>query len=78
MFSNYPGIKLYGVLGEKRKATEKEISRLNRRMKITNELKGNTYLWEKMEYVREVNFTRAEKINIEKMTKKSKAICLLK
>lgn len=68
VFSNYPGIKLYGVLGEKRRATQKEINRLNRRMKITNGLKGNTYLWKKMEYVREINFTRAEKINIGKMT----------
>lgn len=68
VFSDYPGIKLYGVLGEKRRATQKEINRLNRRMKITNGLKGNTYLWKKMEYVREINFTRAEKINIGKMT----------
>ena len=67
-FSDYPAIKLYGVLGEKRKATEKEISRLNRRMKITNGLKGNTYLWKKMEFVREIKFTRTEKVNLGKMT----------
>ena len=69
-FSDYPAMKLYGVLGQKRKATEKEISRLNRRMRITNGLKGNTYLWKKMEYVREIKFTKAEKINIGKMTEK--------
>jgi hypothetical protein len=67
-FSDFPAIKLYGELGEKRKATEKEISRLNRRMKITNGLKGNTYLWKKMEFVREIKFTKAEKINFGKMT----------
>ncbi|MFD2034662.1 hypothetical protein ACFSKL_07680 [Belliella marina] len=67
-FSDYPAIKLYGVLGEKRQATEKEIARLNRRMKITNGLKGNTYLWKKMEYVREIIFTKAEKVNLGKMT----------
>lgn len=70
VFSDYPAIKLYGVLGIKRKATEKEISRLNRRMKVTNGLKGNTYLWKEMEYVREIKFTKAEKINIGKMTDK--------
>src|SRR5680860_1325417 len=43
--TDYPAKKLYGELGEKRKATEREISRLNRRMKITKGLKGNTYLW---------------------------------
>lgn len=67
-FSDFPAVKLYGELGVKRKATEKEINRLNRRMKITNGLKGNTYLWKKMEFVREIRFTKAEKINLGKMT----------
>ena len=67
-FSDYPAIKLYGELGERRKATEKEISRLNRRMKTTKGLKGNKYLWGKMESVRVIIFTKAEKINLGKMT----------
>ena len=67
-FTDFPAIKLYGVLGEKRKATESELNRLNRRMKITNGLKGNTYLWKKMEFIREIKFTKAEKINLGKMT----------
>ncbi len=67
-FSNYPAVKLYGVLGEKRKATEKELKRLNRRMKTTKLLKGNTYLWKHMENVRELRFDRAEKINLGRMT----------
>lgn len=67
-FTDYPAIKLYGELGEKRKATEKEIARLNRRMKITKGLKGNRYLWGKMENVRDIKFTKAEKINLGKMT----------
>ncbi len=67
-FGNYPAIKLYGQLGERRKATEKETNRLNRRMKITKGLKGNNYLWGKMEFVRDIVFTKAEKINLGKMT----------
>jgi len=67
-FSDFPAMKLYGELGEKRKATEREIKRLNRRMKATNGLKGNKYLWGKMEFVREIKFTKAEKINLGKMT----------
>jgi len=67
-FTDNPAIKLYGKLGNRRKATEKEISRLNRRMKATNGLKGNTYLWKSMEFVREVEFVKAEKINLGKMT----------
>lgn len=69
-FSSYPAVKLYGKLGEKRKATEKEINRLNKRMKLTRGLKGNTYMWKKMEYIREIEFTKAEKINLGEMTEK--------
>jgi len=68
-FASYPALKLYGMLGERRKATEDEIKRLNRRMRSTKGLKGNTYLWRDMEIVREIIFTKAEKINIGKMTR---------
>ena len=67
-FSDFPAIKLYGELGAKRKATEKDIKRLNRRMKITKGLKGSTYMWGNMEFVREIKFTKAEKIHLGKMT----------
>lgn len=67
-FKEYPAVKLYGILGKRRKATTDEIKRLNRRMRSTNGLKGNTYLWSNMEMVRELVFTKAEKINIGKMT----------
>ncbi len=67
-FSRHPGIKLYGQLGDKREATEKEINRLNRRMKATKLTKGNAFLWGKMEFVRDISFTKAEKIELGKMT----------
>jgi hypothetical protein len=67
-FKNYPAIKIYGELGERRMATDIEMSRLNRRMKSTNWTKGNKYLWGDMKTVREITFTKAEKINIGKMT----------
>jgi len=69
-FKTYPAIKLYGQLGDKRTATDIEIKRLNSRMKSTKGFKGNLYLWGKMEYVRDISFTRAEKINLGEMTKK--------
>jgi len=68
-FESYPAIKLYGQLGDRRKATEIEIKRLNSRMRITKWLKGNNYLWGNMENIREITFTKAEKINLGKMTK---------
>ena len=69
-FINYPALKLYGQLGDKRKATDIEIKRLNGRMKSTIGFKGNSYLWGNMEHVRDVSFTRVEKINLGKMTGK--------
>lgn len=67
-FNSYPAIKLYGKLGDKREATDIEIKRLNKRMRTTKWLKGAKYLWGKMEFVREITFTKAEKINLGKMT----------
>jgi len=69
-FKNYPAIKLYGQLGDKRKATDIEIKRLNRRMKSTKWFKGNSYLWGKMDYVRDISFSWAEKIHLGAMTEK--------
>lgn len=67
-FPAYPAVKLYGELGEKRKATQSELRALERRMRNTRRLKGHKYLWGKMEYVREVVFTKAEAIKLGKMT----------
>lgn len=67
-FTGYPGIKLYGDLGLRREATAEELARLDRRMKATKGLKGNTYLWRDMLYIREVSFSSVEKINLGKMT----------
>ncbi len=68
-FNTYPGIKLYGQLSVKRQATEHEIKRLHRRMKATKLLKGNAYLWDNMQYVRDISFTKAEKVDLGDMTK---------
>ncbi len=68
-FNNYAGIKLYGELGEKRKATEIEITRLKRRMRRTKGMKGHNYLWGNMTVVRELSFAKVEKINLGDMTK---------
>jgi len=67
-FKSYPAIKLYGLLGKRRKASESELNRLHRRMWATRGFKGNSYLWGDMTYVREIRFTKAEKINLGKMT----------
>ncbi|MEP2024525.1 MAG: hypothetical protein ABJH98_19605 [Reichenbachiella sp.] len=68
-FDNYPAVKLYGQLGDRRKATDKEISRLKRRMRSTKGLKGHKYLWGHMDVIREVSFQKGESINLKEMTK---------
>ncbi len=67
-FSSYPAVRLYGVFGERREATPKEIHALKRRMRTTKRLKGHQYLWGDMHYVRELAFTKAESVDIGKMT----------
>jgi hypothetical protein len=67
-FHKYPAIKLYGKLGSRRIASDCEISKLRKRMKATRGMKGNTYLWGDMRYVREITFSKAEKIDLGKMT----------
>lgn len=67
-FNSNPALKLYGVLGARREATEKEISHLQRRMRATRGLKGNTYLWSDMQFVREVVFDRVEAVRLGDMT----------
>lgn len=67
-FKTNPAIKLYGQLGDRRNATEPELQRLRRRMKYTTGLKGHTLLWGSMPYVRDIIFTKAEAINLGKMT----------
>ena len=68
-FSEYPAIKLYGELGIKRGATTKEYRAFQRRIRQTKRLKGSKYLWQDMSMVREIKFTKGEKINLGKMTK---------
>lgn len=68
-FSDYPAVKLYGELGMKRDATDKEYRAFQRRIRQTKRLKGSKYLWQDMSMIREVTFTKAEKINLGKMTK---------
>lgn len=68
-FSSNPAIRLFGELGERREATEAEKTRLRARVRSTRGLKGNHYLWDDMQYVRDVTFTKAEKVNLGAMTR---------
>lgn len=68
-FGKHPALKLYGELGAKRKASEIELQRLERRMKLLKGLKGHSYLWGKgMDTVREIRFIKVEKMKLGAMT----------
>ncbi|SEC84469.1 Pyridoxamine 5'-phosphate oxidase [Tenacibaculum sp. MAR_2009_124] len=71
-FNSFPGIKLYGELGEKREATEKEKRAMQKRVSAAKGLKGYDYLWKDMSQIREIVFTKAEAINLARMTRNLK------
>ncbi len=62
-----PAIRLYGILGEKRKATKSEKRALERRVRYTRRLKGHQILWTSMDHVREIKFTKAEQMKVGTM-----------
>ena len=66
-FKKHPALKLYGELGLKRKATAAEKHALSRRMRFTKSLKGNRYLWNDMQFVREIHFNDVESMKLGKM-----------
>lgn len=53
VFYGPPAIKLYGQLGQRRKANEVEMKRLERRLSSTKRMKGYDLLWKKMAVIRE-------------------------
>ena len=67
-FYAYPGIRLHGILGISRKPSELEKKRLKRRMRATRFLPGNKSLWGDMDSVREIQFTRAESVQLGSMS----------
>lgn len=67
-FETNPAIKLYGQLGKKRKATDAEMHAFKKRVRFSSSLKGHRLLWDNMNYIREIHFTKAENMNIGKMT----------
>lgn len=69
-FTNYPMIKLYGTLGERRKASQEEYARFERLIKPLKWLKGYDLLWGRgsFDHVREIQFHDYRLANLGKMT----------
>ena len=72
-FKRPPAIRLTGQLGTLRQATQNEMDRWHRRVRLTRGLKGDTMMWRDMAMVREVTITGAELINLGEMTRHFKS-----
>lgn len=67
-FDRTPAIRLYGIAGERRPATEKETQRFLRLVRPLKGTKGYKIMWEDMTMVRVIRFEDFEPARLGKMT----------
>lgn len=68
-FEAWPGIRLYGTVGERRQARPGEVDRWRKRFKRFKRLKGYKLLWKEVDVVRDVSFTHYEPVRAGAMTR---------
>lgn len=68
-FKRPPAVRLYGVTGKLREATETEIALWQKRVKRVSFSKGHALMWRSMSMVRDIEFTRIEPVHIGEMTR---------
>lgn len=67
-FAGRPAIRLYGVVGERRDATEREIALWQKRVKRVRWTRGHALIWDGMSKVRDIRFTDVKPVSIGRMT----------
>jgi hypothetical protein len=67
-FSRPPAVRLHGVAGDLRKATDQEIELWQRRVRRVRFTRGHAMMWRTMNVVRDVELTRIEPVAIGEMT----------
>jgi len=67
-YDAWPGIRLYGTVGESRQARPGEIDRWRKRVARFKRLKGYTLLWKYVDQVRDIQFTHYEPLQMGAMT----------
>lgn len=67
-FEGWPGIRLYGTVGQRRKARPGEVERWRKRVRRFKYLKGYKLLWQDVDVVRDVAFTHYEPVRAGVMT----------
>lgn len=70
-FATPPAVRLFGVAGELREASDVECARWQRRVRQVRFTKGHALIWRDMAKVRDIEFTRIEPVSISKMTRSS-------
>ena len=70
-FKSPPAVRLYGVVGDLREATDTEIALWQKRVKLVSFSKGHAMIWKSMSMVRDIKFTSIEPVQIGEMTRNS-------
>ena len=68
-FTSPPAVRLHGVVGELREATDTEIALWQKRVKSVSFSKGHAMIWRGMSMVRDIEFIRVEPVQIGEMTR---------
>ncbi|CAM4131799.1 hypothetical protein [Pseudoalteromonas byunsanensis] len=67
-FLHQPAVRLIGQLGPLRPATDAEIQRWQRRVKLFCFSKGHKLMWQSMSHVRDITITEVKTVSIGRMT----------
>jgi len=68
-FTSPPAVRMHGVVGNLREATDKEIALWQKRVKRVSFSKGHAMMWKSMSMVRDIEFTKIEPVHIGEMTR---------
>ncbi len=68
-FATTPAVRLHGVVGDLREATDIEIALWQKRVKSVSFSKGHALMWRSMRMVRDIEFTGIEPVQIGEMTR---------
>jgi uncharacterized pyridoxamine 5'-phosphate oxidase family protein len=67
-FASSPGIRLHGVAGERRMATEPEKAAYRARVKSVRKLRGYDLIWRDLNHVRDIKLERFDPVVYPQMT----------
>jgi hypothetical protein len=67
-FPSPPGVRLYGIVGQRRLGTKDEMESFQNRVRVARKFKGYKLIWKNMKHVREIHFKSFEPVHAAKMT----------